>query len=80
MLGYVRGSARQHLQDYKGAIADANSVIRIDPDQPDAYTLRSEARRHLGDQQGAIADQQKADVLDTAAEEDPLAGSATDDF
>lgn len=38
-------------------------AIELDPNQPDAYLLRSEVRRNLGDVQGAIADEQKAEAL-----------------
>lgn len=29
--------------------AGANTILHLEPDQPDAYSLRSEARRRLGD-------------------------------
>ncbi|MEH2308878.1 hypothetical protein [Nostoc sp.] len=67
-----RGFTRQKLQDYKGAIADANYVIQLNPKEAEAYILRSQIRRHLGDNQGAIADEQTGNTLFEAMDkEDP---------
>lgn len=57
-----RGQLKLQLNDYKGAIAEADQLIRQSPEEfPEAYDLRSAAKRKLGDEKGAIADQQKAD-------------------
>jgi regulator of sirC expression with transglutaminase-like and TPR domain len=44
------------LGDKRGAIGDFNEVIKINPNDPRAYTVRGIARYDLGDKPGAIAD------------------------
>ena len=47
---------KSDLGDKKGAIADYNEAIRINPDFTEAYTNRGVAKSDLGDKKGAIAD------------------------
>jgi tetratricopeptide (TPR) repeat protein len=64
--GYVRrGYTRLNLQDYQGAIADANQAVRLAPNNALGYILRAEIRRFLGDFQAAIVDANQALRLDS---------------
>jgi tetratricopeptide (TPR) repeat protein len=56
--------------DYKGAIADYDTAISIDPKYVDAYTYRGLAKFGSQDNQGAIAD------LNTAISIDPKSADA----
>jgi tetratricopeptide (TPR) repeat protein len=51
-----RGSLRMGLDDFKGAIADFNQALRINPNFAEAYRSRGVARSELDDVQGAITD------------------------
>ena len=51
-----RGLAKYELGDKKGAIADYNEAIRINPNFAKAYYNRGTAKYELGDKKGAIAD------------------------
>jgi Tfp pilus assembly protein PilF len=56
--------------DYKGAVADYDTAIKIDPKYVNAYISRSMAKVGLKDNQGAIAD------LNTAISIDPKSADA----
>jgi len=53
-----RVSARQKYEygDYAGAITDYSEVLRLNPDDLEAYIFRGIARAHQGDLAGGIAD------------------------
>ncbi|BAU08523.1 tetratricopeptide repeat-containing S1 family peptidase [Fischerella sp. NIES-3754] len=53
---YIRAYDKYDQKDYKGAIADYTSALKINPNDADAYNNRGVARSDLGDKQGAIAD------------------------
>ncbi|MBN3897195.1 MAG: tetratricopeptide repeat protein [Nostoc sp. NOS(2021)] len=60
-LGYiVRGAAYFGLEDYKQALADFNQVIKLLPNQPEAYGLRGVLYVALKDYKLAIADYNQA--------------------
>jgi tetratricopeptide (TPR) repeat protein len=60
----VRGYVRSELGDKKGAIADYDQTLRLDPNNALAYYNRGIARRGLGDKKGAIADYDQTLRLD----------------
>ncbi len=62
----TRARANMMLQDYEEAIADTSQAIKLKPNFPAAYRLRSQARRKLGDVEGAHADKQKAQDLEAS--------------
>ena len=53
---YTWGNTKYHLGDYKGAIADFDSAIRLKPDDAKAYYNRGVAKGKLGQHFAAIAD------------------------
>jgi tetratricopeptide (TPR) repeat protein len=57
---YLQAMNKLRNLDYRGAIADFDRVIRINPQYADAYVGRGNARADLGDKQGAIADYNEA--------------------
>ena len=50
------GNTKSDLGDYKGAIADYDSAIRLKPDYAGAYNNRGNAKQELGQHFAAIAD------------------------
>jgi tetratricopeptide (TPR) repeat protein len=56
----ARGTAKAELEDFKGAIADYDKTIEIDPKLALAYYNRGLAKYFLKDFKGAIADFDKA--------------------
>ncbi|MDX2217283.1 MAG: hypothetical protein SFY66_28710 [Oculatellaceae cyanobacterium bins.114] len=54
-----RGRARLFLQDYEGAIADANQILQINPNSGEAYQLRGIVYERIGNTSSATSDQQK---------------------
>ena len=50
------GNTKYYLGDYKGAIADYDSAIRINPDDAHAYYNRGNAKSDLGQHFAAIVD------------------------
>ena len=50
------GNTKYYLGDYKGAIADYDSAIRLKPDDARAYNNRGNAKDDLGQHLAAIAD------------------------
>jgi tetratricopeptide (TPR) repeat protein len=60
-----RGIVRSDLGDNKGALADYNTAISIDPQSAKAYSNRGGLKAELGDNKAAIAD------FDTAIRLDP---------
>ena len=58
---YVRrGNAKDDMGDYKGAIADYDRAIKINPQYAKAYNNRGCAKDDTGDLRGAIADYDRA--------------------
>ena len=62
---FTWGNTKYDLGDYKGAIADFDSAIRLKPDYADVYYNRGLAKSDLGQHSAAIAD------LDTAIRLNP---------
>ena len=58
------GNAKHDLKDYKGAIADYNKAIKINPKDSEAYYFRGVAKYRQQDYKAAIADYSKAIELD----------------
>jgi tetratricopeptide (TPR) repeat protein len=52
------------IEDFKGAIADANLALAIDPKNLDALVMRGSAKDSLGDYDGAIADDNAAIAIE----------------
>lgn len=60
--------AKQRLKDYRGAIADYDKAIEINPKYADAYYNRGYAKIDLGQREGGCWDFSKAGELgDTQA-------------
>lgn len=59
-----RGAAKFYREDYRGAIADLNKAIKLDPKDLEAYLVRGAAKDLLEDYRGAIADYDKAIEVD----------------
>jgi tetratricopeptide (TPR) repeat protein len=57
---YLRAAGKLRNDDYKGAIADLDQVIRLSPNNANAYAVRGVARSALGDKQAAVADYNEA--------------------
>jgi tetratricopeptide (TPR) repeat protein/S1-C subfamily serine protease len=56
----IRATIKLQSGDAKGAIADLDLAININPKYPEAYLTRSLLRSELGDAKGAIADLDRA--------------------
>ena len=57
---FTWGNTKYDLGDYKGAIADYDSAIRLKPDLAEAYLNRGNAKDELGQRFAAIADYDSA--------------------
>ncbi|MEG3867874.1 tetratricopeptide repeat protein, partial [Microcoleus sp. AT8-B4] len=57
---YGKPTSQDDLGDKKGASADYNKEIGLQPDLAFAYGNRGNVRYNLGDKKGAIADYNKA--------------------
>jgi tetratricopeptide (TPR) repeat protein/S1-C subfamily serine protease len=53
---FIRGLMRFQSQDYQGALADMNQLIKLQPDFSWAYGLRGGSRIYLQDTQGGLPD------------------------
>ena len=53
---FIRGYEKAELGDYRGAIADFDTAIRLKPDYANPYYNRGNAKRELGQHFAAIAD------------------------
>jgi tetratricopeptide (TPR) repeat protein len=53
---FLQADEKLNKADYKGAIADFNQVLRLNPSYDLAYTGRGVARNNLEDKKGAIED------------------------
>ena len=53
---FTWGNTKSYLGDYKGAITDYDSAIRLNPDDAKAYNNRGTAKHQLGQHFAAIAD------------------------
>lgn len=60
----IQGMEKGIQGDYQGAIADFSEIIRINPQEVEAYYNRGIAYAKLQDYQGAIADFNQALILD----------------
>jgi tetratricopeptide (TPR) repeat protein len=61
---FLQAEEKLNRQDFKGAIADYDQAIRLNPKLAVAYNGRGNARYELRDKQGAIADLEQAIRLD----------------
>lgn len=50
------GGSKANKRDYRGAIADYNQALRINPNNPDAYFRRGTAHNELKEYQAALED------------------------
>jgi tetratricopeptide (TPR) repeat protein len=60
---FNRGIAKSNLQDYRGAIADYNKAIEIDPLDSKAYFNLGFSKYKINDLNGACLDWSKAGEL-----------------
>jgi hypothetical protein len=58
-----RGFAYSNLGNTQAAIADYNEVLRLDPNNAQAYAERADIRSEAGDMQGALEDYNQAIAL-----------------
>jgi tetratricopeptide (TPR) repeat protein/V8-like Glu-specific endopeptidase len=61
---YIQGGDKYDKGDFKGAIANYTTAIRLNPKYLNAYNNRGLARYNLGDFQGAIDDYNRAIQID----------------
>jgi len=59
-----RGVAHYHLGDLPSALADLNTALELEPQNPYRHSSRAYMRDAMGDTAGAIADYEKAIRLD----------------
>src|SRR6266850_1021316 len=59
------GLAKIESGDYRGAIADFDQGIQLDPNDAEAYTNRAFAKAMLEDYAGAMADYNRGIALDS---------------
>jgi tetratricopeptide (TPR) repeat protein len=69
---YQRGSVRQILGDYKGAVDDYTNAATLQPNMLYPYRARAKLRRRFGDLAGAEADENKVRAIQKSpGAEDP---------
>nr|WP_277882679.1 tetratricopeptide repeat protein [Oscillatoria sp. FACHB-1406] len=61
---YVRGAKKILEKNYRGAIAQYDRAIRLNPNFVEAYLKRAEVRHKLGDDRGALEDCRLALAID----------------
>jgi protein O-mannosyl-transferase len=54
------GTAKAQLGDYAGAISSYDEIVKIDPNNAEAYVKRSDVRYQIKDYEGALEDCNKA--------------------
>jgi len=67
-----RGVAKGKLGDHRGAIADFNKLIELDPGDASAYYNRGVSKHKLGDKNGACLDWSKAGELGLGEAYEPI--------
>jgi tetratricopeptide (TPR) repeat protein len=58
------GWAKMHQSDWKGAVADFDQALKLDPAKVDAYLERGASKLMLGDRDGGMADYNQAAKID----------------
>jgi tetratricopeptide (TPR) repeat protein len=61
---HFRGTFRDWMKDYAGAIADYTRALEIKPDDINSLHMRERAWRHVGEFAKALADSERLIVLD----------------
>lgn len=61
---HFRGTFRDWMKDYAGAIADYTRALEIKPDDINSLHMRERAYRHVGEFAKALADSERLIVLD----------------
>lgn len=57
---FLRGVNKYLKKDYKGAIADFDSTLKINPGKTDAYLFRAKSKKEIKDYWGALRDYNRA--------------------
>ena len=61
---FKQGWAKMHQSDWRGAVADFDQAIKLDPVKVDAYLERGASKLMLGNQAGGMADYDQAIKVD----------------
>jgi len=64
VVHYNLALLRQQLGDLKGALADLDLTVKLDPNLARGWVVRATVRRSLGDLSGALADTERALEVD----------------
>ena len=57
---YIEGLKKLEISDFKGALVEFETCIKLKPENPESYYYRGSIKSNLKDSQGAIADFTKA--------------------